>query len=89
MKNVGAVIGDSEQAKPIVIGKDTVYVHTDIVPLEEDGKIVDGLFCYNEVQYDKDEYIELIVKQNESLNNDLIDTQLALCEIYETIGGAQ
>lgn len=89
MKLIGTVQGNSEQAKALVIGKDTVYVHTDIVPVEKDGKVVEDLFSYTEVQYDKDEYIELMAKQNEQLGNDLTDTQLALCEIYETIGGAE
>ena len=64
-------------------------MHTDIVPVEKDGKVVEDLFSYTEVQYGKDEYIELMAKQNEQLGNDLTDTQLALCEIYETIGGAE
>ena len=89
MKFIGTVQGNSEQAKALVIGKDTVYVHTDIVPVEKDGKIVEDLFSYTEVQYGKDEYIELMAKQNEQLGNDLTDTQLALCEIYETIGGVE
>lgn len=89
MKVIGTVQGNAEQAKALVIGKDTVYVHTDIVPVEKDGKVVDDLFSYTEVQYGKDEYIELMAQQNEQLNNDLTDTQLALCEIYETIGGAE
>lgn len=89
MKFIGTVQGNSEQAKALVIGKDTVYVHTDIVPVEKDGKIVEDLFSYTEVQYGKDEYIELMAKQNEQLGNDLTDTQLALCEIYETIGGIE
>ena len=89
MKIVGRVQGNSEQAKALVIGKDTVYVHTDITPVEKDGKVVEDLFSYNEVQYDKDEYIEQMAQQNEKLGNDITDTQLALCEIYETLGGAE
>ena len=89
MKGIGTVQGNSEQAKALVIGKDTVYVHTDIVPVEKDGKVVEDLFSYTEVQYGKDEYIELMAQQNKQLGNDLLDTQLALCEIYETIGGAE
>lgn len=89
MKVIGMVQGNTEQAKPLVVGKDTVYVHTDIVPVEEDGKVVENLFSYTEVQYGKDEYIELMSHQNEQLCKDLIDTQLALCELYESIGGTQ
>lgn len=86
MKDVGIVIGNGEQAKPLVIGKDTVYMHTDIEPITENsrGEKVDDLFKYHEVQYDKDEYIELLAKQNEELTAGLNDTQLALCELYES-----
>lgn len=89
MKVIGMVQGSSEQAKALVVGKDTVYIHTDIAPVEEDGKVVENLFSYKEVQYSKDEYIELMAQQNAKLESDLIDTQLALCELYESIGGTQ
>ena len=65
MKDYGRVRGSKEQAKPLIIGKDTVYVHTDIVDTEDDQ-------CeYNEVQYDKDEYIGLMSKKAESENADV------------------
>lgn len=90
MINIGTIMGDAEQAKPLVIGKDTVYVHTDITPVPDDEENgIRGMFSYTEVQYDKDEYIEMMAQQNENLNTNLIDTQLALCEIYESIGGAE
>lgn len=60
MKNMGIVQGSATQAIPLVVGKDTVYVHTNIQPVLEDGKPVDNLFSYNEVQYDKDEYIQFL-----------------------------
>ena len=41
MKHIGIVQGNSEQAQELVIGKDTVYVHTNIPPVEKDGKIVE------------------------------------------------
>ena len=86
MKVIGTVQGNSEQAKALVIGKDTVYVHTDIVPVEKDGKVVEDLFSYTEVQYGKDEYIELMAHKNADLEAGLTDTQLALCELYESMG---
>ena len=89
MKIIGKVVGSAEQARPLVIGKDTVYVHTDILPAEKGGKVIDGLFSYNEIQYDKDAYIELLAQKNEQLGKDLTTTQLALCEIYEAIGGTK
>ena len=89
MKIIGKVVGSAEQARPLVIGKDTIYVHTDILPFEKRGKVIDGLFTYNEIQYDKDEYIAILAQQNEKLDKDLTNTQLALCEIYEAIGGSK
>lgn len=82
---MGIVQGDSEQAKELVIGKDKVYVHTNITPITTDarGKEVKDLFQYNEIQYDKDEFIEMLAQQNAELSSGLTDTQLALCEIYE------
>lgn len=89
MKHIGIVQGNSEQAQELVIGKDTVYVHTNITPVEKDGKIVEDTFSYDEIQYDKDEYIAIMAAQNAELNASILDTQLALCEIYETIGGTE
>jgi hypothetical protein len=65
MKDYGRIRGSKEQAKPLIIGKDTVYVHTDIVDVEDDQ-------CeYNEVQYSKDEYIGLMSEKAESENADV------------------
>lgn len=85
MKNMGIVRGNGEQAKELVIGKDKVYVHANITPITEDsrGNTIEDLFQFNEIQYDKDEYIELLANKNTELENGLTDTQLALCEIYE------
>lgn len=87
MRDMGRIQGSAAQAKNLIIGADTVYVHTDIQPVTEDGEVVDNLFSYNEVQYGKDEYIELMDKQVSDLNAQLTSTQLALVEVYELIGG--
>ena len=82
---MGIVQGNGEQAKELVIGKDKVYIHTNITQITEDskGNAVEDLFQFNEVQYDKDEYIEQLAKQNAELADGLTNTQLALCEVYE------
>lgn len=87
MKDMGIVTGNGEQAKELVIGKDTVYIHTDITPITTDkkGNPVEDLYQFHEVQYDKDEYIELLANQNAELADGLTDTQLALCEVYEAM----
>lgn len=66
MMDMGHVQGSLAQAQPIVVGKDTVYVHSNITPTD------DGIYEYDEVQYTKDEYIALLAEQNNTLNNALI-----------------
>lgn len=86
MKEIKNVQGSSQQAQPLIVNKDTVYVHTNIVQAtDEDGNIVDGLYVYDEVQYTKDEYIQIMAEKNETLERDLTDTQLAIAEIYESL----
>lgn len=88
MKDMGTVTGSAAQAQPLVVGVDVVYVHTDIVLLDrtdDEGNPIE-LYSYHEVQYEKDEYIKLIAEGNQSLETQLVETQLALCEIYETMG---
>ena len=65
MTNMGIVYGSEAQAKALVVGKDTVYVHTNIELINEDS----NLYKYNEIQYDKDEYIELISEKNQQLQD--------------------
>ena len=86
MKEIKNVHGSTEQAQPLIVNKDTVYVHTNIVQAtDEDGNVVDGLYVYDEVQYTKDEYIQIMAEKNETLERDLTDTQLAIAEIYESL----
>ena len=87
MKDMGIVYGDTQQAAPLIIGFDTVYVHTDIERLEPDENGIDRGFHYREIQYGKDEYIKLMAEKNESAERQLTSLQLALCEVYEMIGG--
>lgn len=58
-----------------------VFIASNITPFEEelDGRIFSG-YEYDYIQYSKDEYIA-------KLHQDVIDTQLALCDLYETIEG--
>ena len=42
-------------------------------------------FEYNMVQYDKNEYILKQAQTNAELSDQLTETQLALCDVYEMI----
>lgn len=88
MKKVGRIQGSADQALPLIVGVDTVYVHTNIEKVEEtdaNRERVENLFEYDETQYTKDEYIKLIAERNATLEDSLTETQLALCEVYEMI----
>lgn len=73
------VIGSKEASKELIIGKDTVYIHTNIRPYEDknetDKEKKSDLYIYDEVQMSKDEYLEIFkdnVDQATSLSNDRI-----------------
>ena len=87
MIEIGIVQGTAAQAVPLIIGKDTVYVHTNITPLSQDKSNypVDGMYEYYEVQYDKDEYIAILSEKSALQELQLTNTQLALTEIYENM----
>lgn len=74
MKDMGIVRGSAAQAEPLIIGKDTVYVHSNIKPVEDE----EGLFEYHEIQYEKDEYIKLMAEQSNLQDNYLLDVDFRL-----------
>lgn len=88
MIDKGIVRGSESQAKPLIVGVDTVYVHTNIeqVTTDAEGNSVEGLYQYNEVQYDKDEYIQIMSEKNTALEAEITSTQLVLCDVYEMLG---
>lgn len=90
MINTGKIQGSKQQAQPLIIGKDTVYVHTNIKKIEilQDDTKVDNLYEYDEVQYDKDEYIQLKAikdKENDAfidvMTESLLNTQERLLKL--------
>lgn len=72
------VIGSKESSKHLIVGKDTVYVHSNVVTISEE----ENLYQYDEIQYDKDEYIKLLSDRNDCVLNktytmqDVIDFML-------------
>lgn len=84
MKDYGRVQGSKESSQSLIIGKDTVYVHSNVkeIRLEEFDCTI---YEYDEIQYEKDEYIKLMAEKNEELEAKLLKTQSALVEIYELI----
>lgn len=63
-----------------------VFVASNITPVNEpDTEDQPGFTGYefSLVEYDKDEYIKLQAEHNAALEQQMTDTQLALCEVYE------
>lgn len=60
MQDMGIVYGSKGQAIDLVIGIDTVYVHSEIKKInsDPDGRPTDNLYKYKEIQYSIDEAIE-------------------------------
>lgn len=66
-----------------------VFVSSDIVPVDELETEEQSEFTGYEftlTEYEKDEYIRLQTEKNESLEQQVTDTQIALCEVYELMG---
>lgn len=76
MNEIKRIQGSVAQAKPVVVGPDTIYVHSNIINLGN------GLYEYDEVQYTHLEWIEELGKRNESMSTELLNAQLAIIELY-------
>lgn len=85
MKNYG-LQRSAVEPKAVEITESKVFVATDIeqVTVTMDEQEVQE-YQFNLVEYDKDEYIKIISEKNEKLEQQMTDTQLALCDVYEML----
>ena len=85
MKNYG-LQRSAVEPKAVEITESKVFVATDIeqVTLTMDEQEVQE-YQFNLVEYDKDEYIKIISEKNEELEQQMTDTQIALCDVYEML----
>ena len=83
-KNVRSTI----KPKEIEIDEYSVWVNRDVKEITvTDENEAHTEYEFNQKQYSKDEYIKLVDERNKALENELTDTQIALCDIFEMIGG--
>ena len=65
MKEIKSVRGSEIQAVPIIVGKDTVYIHTNIHTVDVEN--LDGSthlqYEYDETQFNKDEFLVYLYNQ--------------------------
>lgn len=83
------VRGTQTEAKPIEVNVDTVYIRSNITRIETEEFIG---WEYDEEQYDKDEFIEriqrdnkMIQEENEALKMAQAETNTNLLEFMETM----
>lgn len=85
MIKLNGVIGSKEASKELIIGKDTVYIHTNIRPYEDKNEIdkekKSELYIYDEVQMSKDEYLESKQKELDLMSKAQNSTEDLLQEI--------
>lgn len=68
----------------IRIDEKSVWVSENVTKLQvEENGMVYAEYEFDQKRYSKDEYIKLIDEKNATLEAQLTDTQLALCEVYE------
>lgn len=74
------VQGSKESAQELIIGKDTVYIHSNIRKAEKTDDLKEGedLYIYDEIQMSKDEYLEKIQKELEVSNNAMADLMMMI-----------
>lgn len=75
------VIGSKEASKELIIGKDTVYIHTNIRPYEDKNDEKSNLYIYDEVQMSLHEYLEMKEKELDMLSNTQSSNEDLLQEI--------
>lgn len=87
MVNYGRV-RSSVKPEPIVIDEFSVWQHTDIQEISENiGEENEFVgYEYNMIQYEKDEFILKQATESATIQQQITDTQLALCEVYELMG---
>ena len=89
MKNYG-ISYSNERPQELQILETKVFEYkniteqTKIDPMTEE-EIIE--YSFELIEYDKNEYIKMIDAKNKELEDDVTSTELALCEVYELIGG--
>lgn len=74
------VQGSKESAQELIIGVDTVYIHSNIRKAEKTDDLMEdeGLYVYDEIQMSKDEYLEKLQKELEISNNAMADLMMMI-----------
>lgn len=88
MKDFGRV-RSTHKPEATVIDEYSVWAHSDFTEVSENIGSENEFngWEYHMIQYDKDEFILMQASENAALAQQVTDTQLALCEVYEMLEG--
>lgn len=81
-------IRSTVKPETIEVDEYSVDENTEIteITVDIDGE-VHTEYEFTQVRYGKDEYIKLQAEQLAAQDAQIVDTQLALCDVYEMLGG--
>lgn len=77
------------EPKEFEINPYKVFIAKNIQLIENSSieeEIVITLYQYDLYEYTHEEYINILRETNETLQQEILDTQMALCDIYEDMG---
>lgn len=83
MTEIG-IVRSTVKPNAVEIDDYSVYVNSNIQTVQtatDDEPATE--YEYNQIRYDKNEYIKIIADRNSALESQMVDTQIAICEIYE------
>ena len=77
------------EPKEFEINPYKVFIAKNIQLIENSSteeEIAITLYQYDLYEYTHEEYINILRETNETLQQEILDTQMALCDIYEDMG---
>ncbi len=78
------VVRAAVEPQIVTVDEKSVWAAKDIREItvqDENGERTEYEFSLT--QYAKDEYIRALIETNQTLEADMVNTQIALCEVYE------
>jgi len=87
MQSIKNVMGSEESAMPIVKGKDTIYVHSNIRTheMENPDGTTSEVYVYDEMQFNEDEYNDYLLEASVTQNQEIENLRECILELSELL----
>jgi len=91
MQSIKNVMGSEESAMPIVKGKDTIYVHSNIrtQEMENPDGTTSEVYVYDEIQFNQNEYAEYLLMTSVAQNQEMEDLRECIFELSAMLLGEE